>query len=468
MAGNRALEQAAAYFDGGEFVADLTRWVAIPTESQADVRVDVMRAYFENELMPLLKRAGFTCRVWDNPNPRAGGFLFAERFEDESLPTVLTYGHGDVVMGMEGRWREGLSPWTLIREGERLYGRGAADNKGQHLINIAALEAVVRARGRLGFNCKVLIETGEEAGSPGLRDVCIRERDALAADVFIGSDGPRITADRPTIFLGNRGSFNFDMTVDLREGSHHSGNWGGALANPAVILVHALATMTSPRGQILVDGWLPRDLPQRVRELVRDLTIGEGDDSPQIDPEWGEPGLSPAEKVYGWNTFEILAFGAGNPERPVNAIPGKAAAHCSLRFVVGSDPENFLPALRRHLDERGFGAVKLQRAKKGYFDATRLDADNPWVTWISQTLARASNKDVAILPNLGGSLPNAVFAHDLGLPTIWIPHSYPACSQHAVNEHLLVPVAREALMMMTSLFWDLGDPTRATPPLSRG
>jgi len=457
LAGNPALEQAAAYFDGGDFVADLARGVAIPTESQADVRVDVMRTYFERELVPPLERAGFTCRVWDNPNPHAGGFLFAERIEDVSLPTVLTYGHGDVVMGMEGRWREGLSPWTLIREGDRLYGRGAADNKGQHLINIAALEAVVKGRGRLGFNCKVLIETGEEAGSPGLRDICIREREALAADVFIGSDGPRITADRPTIFLGNRGSFNFDMTVDLREGSHHSGNWGGALANPAVILVHALATMTSPRGQILVDGWLPRELPQRVRELVRNLAIGEGDDSPEIDPDWGEPGLSPPEKVYGWNTFEILAFGAGNPDRPVNAIPGKAKAHCSLRFVVGSDPEGFLPALRRHLDERGFGIVQLVRARKGYFDATRLDPDNPWVTWIADSLARATNKDVAILPNLGGSLPNAVFAHDLGLPTIWIPHSYPACSQHAVNEHLLAPVAREALLMMTSLFWDIGE-----------
>jgi acetylornithine deacetylase/succinyl-diaminopimelate desuccinylase-like protein len=457
LAGNRALEHAAAYFDGGNFVADLARRVAIPTESQADVQLDVMRAYLGDEVAPSLERAGFTWRIWDNPNPRAGGFLYAERIEDASLPTVLTYGHGDVVMGMEGRWRDGLSPWTLVREGDRLYGRGSADNKGQHLINIAALEAVIAARGKLGFNCKVLIETGEEAGSPGLHEVCVRERATLAADVFIGSDGPRITAERPTIFLGNRGAFNFEATVDLREGSHHSGNWGGALANPAVILAHALASITSATGQILVEGWLPRELPQRVRELVRDLAIGEGDDSPEIDPHWGEPGLSPPEKVYGWNTFEILAFGAGNPERPVNAIPGKAHAHCSLRFVVGSDPEGFLPALRRHLDARGFEIIQLERAKKGYFEATRLDSDNPWVAWTANALARATGKDVAILPNLGGSLPNAVFAHDLGLPTIWIPHSYPACSQHAVNEHLLASVAREALLMMTSVFWDMGE-----------
>ena len=65
-------------------------------------------------------------------------------------------------------------------------------------------------------------------------------------------------------------------------------------------------------------------------------------------------------------------------------------------------------------------------------------------------------KAVAVLPNLGGSLPNDVFSEVLGLPTIWVPHSYAACSQHAPNEHILEPVSREALQLMTGLFWDLG------------
>jgi acetylornithine deacetylase/succinyl-diaminopimelate desuccinylase-like protein len=400
---------------------------------------------------------GFACELWANPVAGAGDFLYAERIEDPTRPTVLTYGHGDVVPGMEGRWRDGLVPWTLAQEGDRLYGRGTADNKGQHSINIAGLAAVIAARGRLGFNCKLLIETGEESGSPGLRPLCERERERLRADVFIASDGPRVAAERPTIFLGSRGSFNFEMTVALREGSHHSGNWGGALANPAVILAHALAGLTSPRGQILVDGWLPNELPPRVRELVRDLAIGAGDEGPAVDPEWGEPGLTPAEKVYGWNTFEILAMGAGDPDRPVNAIPGRATAHCQIRFVVGSDPEGFLPALRRHLDARGFEIVQLRCAKKGYFAATRLDPDHPWVRRAVASIEETTRKKVAILPNLGGSLPNDVFAHVLGLPTIWIPHSHPACSQHAPNEHLLGSVAREALQIMAALFWDLGE-----------
>ena len=113
---------------------------------------------------------------------------------------------------------------------------------------------MIEARGRLGFNVKLLMETGEETGSPGLRAVCERERDALAADVLIASDGPRLRAAQPTLFLGSRGAFNFDLTVDLREGGHHSGNWGGLLANPGTILANAIASMVDARGRILVDG----------------------------------------------------------------------------------------------------------------------------------------------------------------------------------------------------------------------
>jgi acetylornithine deacetylase/succinyl-diaminopimelate desuccinylase-like protein len=455
-----ALQAAVWQIDGGQFQADLARRVAIPTESQNPARGEAMREYLDGEMRASFERIGFTCAVLPNPKDGGGPFLVAERIEGDALPTILSYGHGDVVLGMEGKWRDGLSPWTLTRDGDRLYGRGSADNKGQHSINIAALGAVIEARGKLGFNCKFLIETGEEIGSPGLREFCARERELLRADVLIGSDGPRVSAERPTIFLGTRGALNFDLSLDLREGSHHSGNWGGALANPGIILAHALASLTSARGKILVEGWRPPELPARVRELLHGVTLAEGNDGPSVDDDWGEPGLSAIENVIGWNTFEILSFVTGNPEKPVNAIPGSARAHCQLRFVVGVDPDGFLPALRLHLDERGFGDVVVRRAEKGYFPATRLDPDHPWVRWVADSMACSTRKDVVILPNLGGSLPNDIFANDLGLPTIWIPHSYPACSQHAVDEHLLASVAREAVVMMTALFWDLGE----TPP----
>ncbi len=131
-----------------------------------------------------------------------GPALIAERRREEGASvTTLCYGHGDVIRGLEPQWNEGLSPWELTRQGDRLYGRGTADNKGQHSINIAALAAVLKTRCKLGFNDKFLVETGEEVGSPGLREICRNHKDKLAADVLIASDGPRLAPDRPTIFL---------------------------------------------------------------------------------------------------------------------------------------------------------------------------------------------------------------------------------------------------------------------------
>jgi acetylornithine deacetylase/succinyl-diaminopimelate desuccinylase-like protein len=411
-----------------------------------------------------LETLGYECAVQENPRAEYGPFLIARRIEDAGKPTVLTYGHGDVIRGQEDQWREGLSPWKIVVEGDRIYGRGTADNKGQHSINIAALDCVLQTRGRLGFNSVFLIETGEEIGSPGLREVCRQYKDRLAADVLIASDGPRLAPERPTIFLGARGAMNFDLIVDLREGGHHSGNWGGLLANPGVILAHALATITSPKGAIRVREWVPTHLPNSVRMALADCSIEGGKDAPEIDPDWGEPGLTASEKVYGWCSFEVLAFATGNPENPVNAIPPRAKATCQIRFVVGVDPESFLPALRRHLDAHGFSAVRIERWNKAYFAATRLDPDHPWVRWTAASIKQTTGKTPAILPNLGGSLPNDIFADDLGMPTVWVPHSYASCSQHAPNEHMLAPVAREALRVMAGIYWDLGE--SGGPPAS--
>ena len=168
-------------------------------------------------------------------------------------------------------------------------------------------------------------------------------------------------------------------------------------------------------------------------------------DGPEIDRDWGEPDLTPAERVFGWNSFEVLAFTTGTPERPVNAIPGTARAHCQLRYVVGTDVDDIIPALRRHLDRHGFQQVEVAQAAAGISIASRLDPADPWVTWAKHSTAAHPGRAPTMLPNLGGSLPNDIFADVLELKTIWVPHSYAGCSQHAPNEHLLAPIAREGL-----------------------
>jgi len=280
-----AVARAEAYFDTGAFKTDLARRIAIATESQNPDRAGELARYVAGEMKPALEALGFRCRIVTHPKAR-GPFLLGERIEDAALPTVFGYGHGDVVRGLEASWNPGLGPWQLVEVDGRYWGRGVADNKGQHTINIAAQAAVLATRGRLGFNAKWLIEMGEETGSPGLREVCAENRERLAADVLIASDGPRLAAERPTLSLGSRGAYPIDFEIKAREGGHHSGNWGGLLANPAIELAHALATITGPTGQVRIADWVPASIPESVRRVLADCELKSGPGDPAIDASW--------------------------------------------------------------------------------------------------------------------------------------------------------------------------------------
>ena len=439
----------------GEFLAELDRRVGYQTESQNPEKRDALRAYLTEDLQPAFAKMDFTTRLIESPAAK-GPYLLAEFRESASAPTVLIYGHGDVVDGMVGEWRDNLDPWRTTQVGNRVYGRGTADNKGQHSINMAALRAVREARGgKLGFNVKFMIETGEEIGSPDLPQVCESLREELKADLLLASDGPRLSAERPTLFLGCRGGIRIHLDVNLRDGSHHSGNWGGVLANPATILVNAISTLVDGHGRLQLDALKPPRLSNQIRSYLADVQVVPTEDEPALAENWGEDGLSAAERLYAWNTLEVLAMSSGNIGKPAKAIPGHANAVLQLRFVVGTKVDGLIDAVRAHLVAKGFPMVEVRAAQS--FAASRTDFDSPWIKWAADSVQNTTGKAPAVLPNFGGSLPNDVFSEILGLPTIWVPHSYPGCSQHAPNEHILLPLTEEALTVMAGLFWDLGE-----------
>ena len=455
-----AIARAHDMLHSGEFLRELDRRVAYQTESQNPEKQGALRAYLTDDLQPAFSQLDFATRLIESPTGKHP-YLLAEYRERGSAPTVLMYGHGDVVDGMVGDWRDNLDPWRTTTAGNRVYGRGTADNKGQHSINMSALKAVREMRGgRLGFNAKFIIETGEEIGSPDLRQVCEQLRDELKADLFLASDGPRLSADRPTLFLGCRGGIRIHLDVKLREGSHHSGNWGGVLANPATILASAIATLVDGKGRLQVESLKPPRLTNQIRSILADVKIEPMTDEPALSEDWGEEGLSAPERLYAWNTMEVLAMSSGNIEKPANAIPGQASAVLQLRFVVGTRVDKIADVIRTHLHERGFPMVEVQATQR--FAASRTDFESPWVNWTAESIRKTTGKSPAVLPNFGGSLPNDVFSDSLGLPTMWVPHSYPGCSQHAPDEHMLLSVTEEALGIMAGLFWDLGEMPRAS------
>ncbi|MDN5806475.1 MAG: M20 family metallopeptidase [Brevibacterium sp.] len=447
--------RSEAFFD------QLAARVARRTESQAEGNGAAARAYLAEEIVPELTALGFDSTIHDNPESAEHPLLIASRIEDPNLPTVLLYGHGDVQFAHDAQWSEGLDPWVLTRDGDRLYGRGSADNKGQHTVNSLALSTLLDAvaaggpatDGKLGYNVKVLIETAEEAGSRGLKAFAAAHQAELDADLFLASDGPRIAAEHPTLFLGSRGALNFTLIVHDRDGDHHSGNWGGKLRNPATVLAAAVNSLVDGNGIIRIPALRPAAPPTSVLDAVAKLPEVVEEGSPTVDRDWGEPGLTSAERVFAFNVIEVLALEAGNPDQVVNAIPGTAAAHMQLRFVVGTDVDDVETTVRTHLEEQGIHGVDIVAAH--CMPATRLDPNARVVAAAAESIKATTGLEAAIEPNLGGTIPNDVFAEVLGLPTVWVPHSYPGCNQHAPDEHALSSILEQGAEIMAGMFWDM-------------
>ena len=452
-----AIARALDFFDTDGFRARLAALVAIRSTSQDPAHEADVRQYLREAIAPWLERLGFTAEIHPNPAAGFGPILTAERIESPELPTVLTYGHGDTVRGLDDQWRQGLDPWTLTEEGDLWYGRGSADNKGQHAVNLSALEAVIAERGgKLGYNIKMVLETSEERGSVGLKAFVAARSEQLSADVLIASDGPRVTPEVPTIATGTRGTYHFDLVLNLRAGGVHSGHWGGLTTDPAVVLTHAIGCIIDRRGKILVRDWLPRNgVPATVRSVLAGCPVG-GGESATIDPDWGEPGLTPAEKIYGWNSFIVLAMTSGRPDNPVNAVAPNARAHCQIRYTVDTDPAGFGDALRKHLDAEGFGEIAIENAFVR-MPASRTDPGHPWVQWAVGSMEKTLGKRVQVIPNSSGGLPGDVFVDHLGVPLVWIPHSYNGCKQHGPDEHFMKGPAREGIAAFAGLWWDLGE-----------
>ena len=311
-------------------------------------------------------------------------------------------------------------------------------------------------RGALGFNAGYLIETGEEVGSPGLREVCAAYKDRLAADVLIASDGPRLAPERPTIFLGARGAMirpdrrparGRASFRQLGRAPGQSGHHPGACAG----------TITDGKGAIQVREWGPTHLPNGARRARRRHGRRRRR-RPRNRPAIGASPVSASRERVRLEQLRGARLHDRQSGEPRQRDPAHGQATCQLRFVVGVDPEEFLPALRRHLDAHGFPMVAIARGRRRY-------------------LRRHSSRSGSSLGRLGGDLDRAdrparrppfcpisaarcrttSLPMILGLPTVWVPHSYAGCSQHAPNEHMLAPIAREALGLMAGLFWDLGD-----------
>jgi acetylornithine deacetylase/succinyl-diaminopimelate desuccinylase-like protein len=412
------------------FVERLAGWVRRPSVSATGQGMPEAPGHARD----LVEAAGLEATV----EPTGGWpLVLGRRVGPPGAPTVLVYGHYDV------QPPDPLDAWTSppfepeVRDG-RLYGRGGADNKGQHLAQLLAMESLLATRGELPCTVKVLLDGEEEIGSPNLAAFAQRNRDRLAADLVVWSDGPIDPAGGWRLVFGVRGIASFELRARGANRSLHSGNWGGVAPNPLWTLVHLLASMRDPGGRITVEGFgdaveplgateraaLDR-LPVDVEAVKAELGLAELD---------APAGRGFAERLAAWPTLTINGLHGGyGGEGTQTVLPSAAVAKCDVRLVHAQRAEDVYERLEAHVRRHAPG---VELVRQGSMEPSRTPMDSPFTAPIRAGMAAAQGADPLLVPVLGGSLPLHVFTGVLGLPTFGIPLGNPDQANHAPDENL--------------------------------
>ena len=415
-------------------VALLDRYLRIPTISRqvTPVMVDDVRAFWREvglELTPL-------------PTPDGAGTpaLWGEIPGPAGAPTLLLYGHYDVQpTGDLERWRwhdvacrpfeptyfhadRPVDPRTLDEralDDVTVVARGGADNKGQHLSNVLGALDTARA-GRAQWRVRIILDGEEEHGSPNLDAIARAHCDRLAADVLIGSDGPK-QRNAPTLVMGVRGLVGVDLVADNgRPASLHSGNYGNIVPNPVLPLARLIADIESRVGAF---GEAHDAFRREAGELFAKWE----------DRAVWKPFLKPTVNV---NHF--MTDGA-SPRLRRTIIPRTAHARLDIRVTPDTPPaamEGIVEQVVAEHRDRTPGitfSVRMLSQPASYTSPMR-----PEFGWLLRLLEQHGDAEPVALPTLGGTLPLWVFTETLGIPALWIPAANSDNQQHDVNEHYVL------------------------------
>lgn len=435
------LEKVLRRFAEGEAAhrEALARLCAIPSvtaEAQSDPGPRRRAAEF---LADRAREAGLDARLVEVEG--ASPYVTAEWTGRTGAPTVLLYGHYDVMPpGRTEVWRG--SPWELRREGERLFGRGAADNKGGCLLGLAVLEAWISAAGGLPVNVRVLLEGEEESGSPHFPDFLRDHGESAAADVALILDGGNFESGLPTILCSTRGACLVEVACEGPGRPAHGGMWGGALPDPALALSGLLASLVDERGRIAVPGFYDR---------VREASAGERAEIARIDdraflaearlPEgaspWGEEGFSSLERAWTRPSLVVYVLEGRDLARQTAAYMERARARIDLRTVPDMDAREAGEAVVRHILSRPNRGAKVSAKVLLHLPGWKIDPDDPAVRAASRALAAGYSRD-AVRVGTGGSIGilTPLIARHPGLRCVILGVEDPGSAIHGENESL--------------------------------
>ncbi|MGY9070844.1 dipeptidase [Streptomyces sp. CAS3] len=448
------------------FLDDLTAWLRIPSVSaQPDHAPDVRRS--ADWLAAKLTETGFaTVEVWPTEGAPA---VFAEwPSGDPDAPTVLVYGHHDVQpAAREDGWNS--EPFEPVVRGNRLYARGAADDKGQVFFHTLGVRAHLAATGRTApaVNLKLLIEGEEESGSPHFRTLVEERAERLAADAVIVSDTGMWAEDTPTVCTGMRGLAECEIRLYGPDQDIHSGSFGGAVPNPATAVARLVAALHDKRGHVAVPGFYDGvvELTDRERELFAELPFDEERwlRTAKSRATQGEAGHTTLERIWARPTAEVNGIGGGyQGPGSKTIIPSAALVKLSFRLVAGQDPDHVEKAVRAWAADQVPAGI---RCEIDFGSATRpclTPLDHPALKAVARAMGRAFEGPVRFTRE-GGSGPAADLQEVLGAPVLFLGISVPSDGWHAPDEKVELDLLLKGVETSAYLWADLAENWRPTP-----
>ncbi|MBN8576226.1 MAG: dipeptidase [Cytophagales bacterium] len=417
------------------FLDELFELLRIPSVS-ADSRhkADVRKA--AEYLVQKLKAAGADkatlCETAGHP------IVYAEKLVNPALPTVLVYGHYDV------QPPDPLNLWTSppfepVVKDEKIYARGACDDKGQVYMHLKAFEAMMHLN-LLTCNIKFMIEGEEEVGSDNLGTFVKENRAMLKADVILISDTSLISLSTPSITVGLRGLSYLEVEVTGPNRDLHSGVYGGAVANPINILSKMIASLHDENGRITIPGFYDKvaELTANEREALNRAPF-------QLDTYKKELAIAEIQGEKGYTTLERTGirptldcngiWGGYTGEGAKTVLPSKASAKISMRLVPNQSNHEITELFTKHFKSIAPNSVKVK--------VTALHGGEPAVTPTnSRAYAAASSAfeevwgKTPIPTRDGGSIPIvSLFKKELGLDTVLMGFGLDSDAIHSPNEH---------------------------------
>lgn len=387
--------------------------------------------------------------------------VYGEWLHAPGKPTVLIYGHFDT------QPVDPLDLWTnppfepTIRE-DRVYARGASDDKGNMFTPILGVEALLKEEGGLPLNVKFFLEGQEEIGSPQLPPFVAQHRDLLACDLVISSDGGQYSEDQPELMIGCKGLAGVQIDVRGAKADLHSGMYGGAVANPIHVLAYILDSMRSPEGKILVEGFYDSVVPlseqDRAAIAAVPFDVEEKKQNLGINALVSEPGYTPAEHMAGRPTLEVNGvWGGFQGEGVKTVLPNEAHAKITCRIVPNQEPAAIVELLTKHVEKHALPGVQVTvRALPGTARPYLIPSDH----WGNQAAAAVLTEIYGKAPYYtrgGGSIPVCeMFLNSLGAYTVGFAFGLMDEQIHSPNEFFRLSSFRRGPAAYCKLLHHLG------------